>query len=155
MSDSQVVNDPRCYAKTEDATIGLGRTCGASESCLYAKPRPFPIARPWIGLFLCSDACYSIAVILEILPSLFERWWQLEVAAGKTTGQILKEINAACGTAYKHNWPSLMASRGFSLERLSTAVRRYMMRRVLPAELAALGIHLSPEALERLVKVLT
>lgn len=100
-------------------------------------------------------ACYSIGVILEKLPSLFERWWQIEVAAGKTTGQILNEINAACGTAYKHNWPSLMASRGYSLERLSTAVRRYMMRRVLPAELASLGVNLSPEATDRLIKVLT
>ncbi|WP_158906805.1 hypothetical protein [Burkholderia sp. L27(2015)] len=86
---------------------------------------------------------------------LFQRWLEIEAAAGKPLKDTLEEINAACGTAYRHNWPSKMAEGGYSMERTPTAVRRYMMRRVLPAELSARGINFSPEVIEGLIKILT
>ncbi|MBR8043489.1 hypothetical protein KDW40_19155 [Burkholderia cenocepacia] len=86
---------------------------------------------------------------------LFQRWLDIEAAAGKPLKQTLDEINAACGTAYRHNWPSKMAESGYSLERIPAAVRRYMMRRVLPAELTARGVSFSPDVVEALIKSLT
>ncbi|WP_425952977.1 hypothetical protein [Ralstonia pseudosolanacearum] len=80
---------------------------------------------------------------------------EIEAAAGKTLKQSLDEINAACGTTYRHNWPSKMANSDFALERIPTAVRRYMMRRVLPAELSARGVTFPPEVIDSLVKLLT
>lgn len=64
--------------------------------------------------------------------SLFERWLEIERATGRPMTEILADINAACGTKYKHNWPSDMQSRGFGMERTPSAVRRYMLEKVLP-----------------------
>ena len=64
--------------------------------------------------------------------SLFERWLEIERATGRPMTEILTDINAACGTKYKHNWPSVTQSHGYSMERTPNAVRRYMLARVLP-----------------------
>ena len=86
---------------------------------------------------------------------LFLMWLDIEKSAGKTMTQILSEINDACGTAYRHNWPSKMADSGFNLERVPSNVRRYMMRKVLPVALQERGVSLDADALEGLVKNLT
>lgn len=86
---------------------------------------------------------------------LFLTWLDIEKAAGKSMGQVLTEINEACGTAYKHNWPSKMADSGFALERVPVEVRRYMLRKVLPAELSARGVVFPSDVVEVLVKRLT
>lgn len=70
-------------------------------------------------------------------------------------GQILADINAACGTAYRHNWPTKMADSDYSLERVPVEVRRYMLRKVLPAELTARGVVFPADVVEALVKRLT
>lgn len=46
---------------------------------------------------------------LDNHKGLFQCWLDIEQAAGKPLKQILDEINAACGTTYKHNWPAKMA----------------------------------------------
>ncbi len=94
-------------------------------------------------------------MVLGTSKGLFQRWLEIEQAAGKPLKQLLDEINAACGTAYKHNWPSKMAESGYSMERSPTAVRRYMMRRVLPVELAARGALFPPDIIDNLVRLLT
>lgn len=87
---------------------------------------------------------------------LYERWLEIERATGRPLAAILADLNAACGTHYKHNWPSVMASRNYSLDRLPTDVRQYLMRKVLPAELQALeGKALTPKRIEALVASLT
>lgn len=87
--------------------------------------------------------------------SLFERWLEIERASGKPMTVILGDLNAACGSMYRHNWPSVMASRGYSLDRCPTAVRRYMMKKVLPVELERLGAKVSQEKLDALIICLT
>ena len=86
---------------------------------------------------------------------LFERWMSLERASGRSIGDILADLNAAAGTNYKHNWPSVVASRGFELERCPVLVRRYMMRKVLDDELRGLGLELPRNKLDTLIKALT
>ena len=86
---------------------------------------------------------------------LFQKFIEIETAAGKPLKQTLDEINAACGTAYRHNWPSKMAETGYSMERTPVAVRRFMMRRVLPAELSKRGVNMSEEIIEIIVLSLT
>lgn len=86
---------------------------------------------------------------------LFERWLELERATGRPMTAILADINAACGTAYRHNWPSLMAKRGYSLDRCPTNVRRYMMEAVLPVELEKIGIRATNKAVAAIVAKLT
>lgn len=86
---------------------------------------------------------------------LFTKFIEIELAAGKPLKQTLDEINAACGTAYRHNWPSKMAEAGYAMERTPVAVRRFMMRQVLPAELSKRGINLSGEIIEMIVQSLT
>jgi hypothetical protein len=86
---------------------------------------------------------------------LFERWLEIERATGRPMTSILADINAACGTTYRHNWPSLMAKRGYSLDRCPTNVRRYMMSRVMPSELENLGIKPSGKIIAALVAKLT
>ena len=71
---------------------------------------------------------------------LFERWLDIERASERPFTEVLADLNHVCGTKYKHNWPSVMAARGYSLDRLPTGVRQYMMVRVLPVELASRGI---------------
>ena len=86
---------------------------------------------------------------------LFVRFIEIEAAAGKPLKTTLAEINAACGTAYRHNWPSKMAETGYAMERTPVNVRRYMMRRVLPAELASRGHSFPPEVIEMIILSLT
>lgn len=94
-------------------------------------------------------------MVLEHNKGLYQRWLEIEEASGKPLKRILDEINAACGTSYKHNWPSKMAESGYSMERTPKAVRRYMMRRVLPVELAARDVSFPQEVVEELVRLLT
>ncbi|WP_157649222.1 hypothetical protein [Burkholderia ubonensis] len=91
----------------------------------------------------------------QLSKGLFLRWLDIETAAGKPLKQTLDEINATCGTAYRHNWPAKMAEAGYSLERIPVAVRRYMMRTVLPAELSARGMTVAPHVIEQLINALT
>lgn len=86
---------------------------------------------------------------------LFQRWLEIERATGRPMSDILDDLNDACGTKYKHNWPSVMASRGFTLERMPTNVRQYMMAKVLPAELERIGAQVNAEQVELLVNLLT
>ncbi len=94
-------------------------------------------------------------VLTHTPRGLFLRWLEIEASAGKPLKQTLDEINAECGTAYRHNWPTKMAESGHSLERIPVTVRRYMMRRVLSAELSARGVMFSPEIIEALIYALT
>lgn len=89
------------------------------------------------------------------VQGLFERWMSLERASGRSVGDILADLNAAAGTNYKHNWPSVVASRGFELERCPVPVRRYMMRKVLEDELRGLGVELTKNKLDGLINALT
>jgi len=86
---------------------------------------------------------------------LFERWLEIERSNGRSLTAILADLNAACGTKYRHNWPSVMAERGYSLDRMPTAVRRYLMQKVLPVELATLGANVSMKKIDALVVNLT
>lgn len=86
---------------------------------------------------------------------LFERWLELERASGRRLAQTLADLNATCKTRYRHNWPSVMAERGFTLDRCPTNVRRYMMRLVLQAELERRGLKLSSAEIDDLVVNLT
>lgn len=86
---------------------------------------------------------------------LFERWLEIERSNGRSLAAILADLNAACGTKYRHNWPSVMAERSYSLDRMPTNVRRYMMQKTLPAELAALGANVSMKKIDALVVNLT
>lgn len=79
----------------------------------------------------------------------------LERATGRSVADILADLNAAAGTNYKHNWPSVVASRSYELERCPVAVRRYMMRKVLEDELNGMGVDLSKTKLDKLVIALT
>lgn len=89
------------------------------------------------------------------VQGLFERWFALERAAGRPVGDILADLNAAAGTSYKHNWPSVVAGRGYELERCPVEVRRYMMRKVMADELAGMGVDLPRKKLELLIRSLT
>lgn len=105
---------------------------------------------------MIGSRVYSTGMVLNThSKGLFQRWLEIEAASGKPLKQTLDEINAACGTTYRHNWPSKMASSDYSLERIPVAVRRYMMRRVLPAELSARGATFPPEVIDALIKLLT
>lgn len=86
---------------------------------------------------------------------LFERWLALEMKNGNTLKQVLDEINGACSTAYRHNWPAKVAARGYSLERMPDCVRRYMMRRVLPDVLAKRCQSVTKKDIEALIDCLT
>ena len=84
-------------------------------------------------------------------PGLFERWLALEKATGRSLKEILGDLNAAAGTSYRHNWPSLVASRGYQLVSWPVGVRRYMMRVVLEDALRDLDVQLSESQLDHLV----
>lgn len=88
-------------------------------------------------------------------PGLFERWIEIERSTGRSMTDVLADLNAAAGTRYKHNWPSVVASRGFELERCPLAVRRYMMGKVLVREMQDIGVPLDQAQLEKLVIALT
>lgn len=65
------------------------------------------------------------------MSSLYLNWLNIERRT-KTMGELLEDLNNACGTKYKHNWPFVMKKRDYALERLPTNVRQYMMSVVLP-----------------------
>lgn len=71
---------------------------------------------------------------------LFEKWYKLELKAGKTQAEVLRQINEACGTKYKSNWISQQESSVQGLTRTPEPVRRYMMEKVLRDKLAKLGV---------------
>lgn len=89
------------------------------------------------------------------VPGLFERWLSIERATGRSMTTILADLNAAAGTNYKHNWPSVVESRGYELERCPVEVRRYLMRRVLEDELKGMGVDLPKNKLDKLTIFLT
>ena len=86
------------------------------------------------------------------MKGLFESWLAIERATDRPMTAILGDLNNACGTKYKHGWPSGMALRGYSLNRLPTNVRRYMMRKVLPE---ILGQVVPNEKIDELIVILT
>lgn len=86
---------------------------------------------------------------------LFERWLEIERATGRSMTDILADINEICSTKYRHNWPSVMATRAYSLDRCPSNVRRYMMQVVMPVELASLGVNASAEQIDDLISRLT
>jgi hypothetical protein len=94
-------------------------------------------------------------VVQTRVPGLFEKWMEVERAPGRSMSDILAELNAAAGTHYKHNWPSVVASRNFELERCPVAVRRYMLAKVLPKELMELGLKVDELDLGKLIQSLT
>lgn len=71
---------------------------------------------------------------------LFESWYELELKEGLTQAEILVQLNSACGTHYKSNWVSQGLGRKQGLERTPTAVRRYMVHKVLADRLRKLGV---------------
>lgn len=91
----------------------------------------------------------------ERIPGLFERWIAIERASGRSMADILADLNAVAGTNYKHNWPSVVESRGYELERCPVEVRRYMMRKVLEDELKGMGVDLPKNKLDKLIIFLT
>lgn len=62
---------------------------------------------------------------------LFLQWLEIEKQT-KSQKAAIKELNNHCGTKYTESWPSKMEGRGYTLERIPTEVRRYMMAIVLP-----------------------
>lgn len=93
--------------------------------------------------------------MIKPTQGLFERWLSIERATGRSMADILADLNAVAGTNYKHNWPSVVAGRGYELERCPVEVRRYMMRKVLIDELGALGFQVQKKQLESLIFALT
>lgn len=89
------------------------------------------------------------------IQGLFERWIAIERATGRSMTDILADLNAVAGTSYKHNWPSVVAGRGYELERCPVAVRRYMMMKVLADELTGMGYSIPKNRIESLVNALT
>lgn len=65
------------------------------------------------------------------MEGLFINWLTIE-KKNKTQKTAIAELNASCGTKYTESWPSKMEGRNYSLERIPTEVRRYMMKAVLP-----------------------
>ena len=89
------------------------------------------------------------------MSNLFLNWLETELKT-KTLQEALEDINNACGTKYRHNWPSVMKERGYTLERLPTNVRQYMMKKVLPELLSDKeASELSKKDVGILVKALT
>ncbi|MFB2639936.1 hypothetical protein ACE02P_18085 [Shewanella bicestrii] len=64
---------------------------------------------------------------------LFLNWLSIEKKS-TTQKTAIARLNAACGTKYVESWPSKMEARGYSMERVPTQVRRYMMLVVLANE---------------------
>lgn len=85
------------------------------------------------------------------MNNLYLNWLKIERKT-KSMESVLRDINVSCGTKYKHNWPSVMRDRGYTLERLPTNVRQYMMKIVLPNNLKQ---SLSEKELNDLVKSIT
>jgi len=86
--------------------------------------------------------------------NLFENWLEIELRSRKL-GEVLDELNKSCGTKYQHNWPSMMKSRGYSLDRLTKNVRQYMMSVVLAEFCEQNNIDISEKLQNKFIKVLT
>lgn len=71
---------------------------------------------------------------------LFRSWYEHEITSGKKQADILREINAACGTKYQSNWISQMLNTVQGMSRSPLVVRRYMMTAVLRSCLNKYGI---------------
>lgn len=65
------------------------------------------------------------------MEGLFLKWLSI-VKKNSNQKVAIEELNYSCGTKYTESWPSKMKGRNYSLERVPTNVRRYMMRVVLP-----------------------
>lgn len=65
------------------------------------------------------------------MKGLFEQWL-LIATRNKKQKVAISELNVYCGTKYTESWPSKMEGRNYSVERIPTSVRRYMMSVVLP-----------------------
>ena len=63
--------------------------------------------------------------------NLFLQWLEVE-KRDKSQKLAIEDLNKNCGTKYTESWPSKLEGRGYSLERIPTNVRRYMMAIVLP-----------------------
>lgn len=99
-----------------------------------------------------EDQLHSVGYKTEWTPTgLFERWLEIERATGRPLAAILDDLNATCGTKYRHNWPSVMAKRGYRLDRMPTAVKRYFMARVLPVDAPALCAKFSAKKIDALI----
>lgn len=85
------------------------------------------------------------------MSNLYLNWLNIERRT-KTMGELLEDLNNACGTKYKHNWPSVMRDRGYALDRLPTSVRQYMMSIVLPEIMSE---SISKDEISALVRSLT
>jgi hypothetical protein len=81
---------------------------------------------------------------------LFKNWLEIELKS-KTLGDTLSDLNKICGTKYKHNWPSVMQSRDYSLDRLATNVRQYMMTIVVPELLKKYNLGVEKEIQKRII----
>lgn len=81
---------------------------------------------------------------------LFLNWLSIEKET-TTQKDAIARLNRACGTKYVESWPSKMEARGYSMERVPTLVRRYMMLVVLANEFP----NKTNEECERLVNMLT
>ncbi|WP_417699957.1 hypothetical protein [Pseudoalteromonas lipolytica] len=68
---------------------------------------------------------------MGINSGLFLNWLNIEKRT-KSQKTAITELNENCGTKYTESWPSKMEGRGYTLERIPTEVRRYMMTIVLP-----------------------
>lgn len=90
-----------------------------------------------------------------VSQTLFERWMSIERATGRSLADILRDLNTVAGTNYKHNWPSVVAARNYELERCPIKVRAYMLEKVLPVVLNEMGVAITKNDLQRLVKTLT
>ena len=66
--------------------------------------------------------------------SLFKEWLAIEKQKG-TQQEAIERLNTHCGTKYRKNLPAQMKAGDYSLERIPTSVRRYMMEAVLKQEL--------------------
>lgn len=89
------------------------------------------------------------------MNNLFVNWLEVELKT-KSLKEVLESVNSACGTKYKHNWPTVMKERGYTLERLPTNVRQYMMECILPELLnEKLVSDLPKKELKKLVRSLT
>lgn len=66
-----------------------------------------------------------------LVNNLFINWLNIEKKT-KSQKLAIEELNRFCGTKYTESWPSKMEGRDYTLERIPTEVRRYMMAIVLP-----------------------
>jgi hypothetical protein len=88
------------------------------------------------------------------IPGLFENWLTIEKRRG-TVADAVARLNEACDTAYRANWPHLLARNGYALERIPLPVRCYLMRIVLTDELARIGVPQRAATVSRMVRRLT